>query len=141
MRLWGLWFLCLSLPAIASLQQMSPGIEQFSGCHVDKGIYRMLEALPGQQQQQNLVLEAENALTFFFQEDVFARKAGGKADELLQIKQSASEYSPQNDPGASNQKYIDYCTFAALPFHLATPGTYSIWFRVWVPKVQTTEPL
>ncbi|MDD3952793.1 MAG: hypothetical protein PHY82_02630 [Lentisphaeria bacterium] len=135
MRLWGLWFLCLSLPAIASLQQMSPGIEQFSGCHVDKGIYRMLEALPGQQQQQNLVLEAENALTFFFQEDVFARKAGGKADELLQIKQSASEYSPQNDPGASNQKYIDYCTFAALPFHLATPGTYSIWFRVWVPKV------
>ncbi len=135
MRLWCICLLSLLLPAVASVQQMSLEIRQFSGCHVDKGVYRMLEALPGQQQQQDLVLEAEHALTFFFQEDVFARKAGGKADELLQIKQSASEYSPQNDPGASNQKYIDYCTFASLPFHLATPGKYFFWFRVWVPRV------
>jgi hypothetical protein len=108
-------------------------VQSLSGCYTASGKIKLHRTLPSQSGRGNLVIEAENAHNLFFQEDVFARKAGAKADQLIQIKHSAADYKPQSDKAASGGKYIDYAPLAVYQFNIETPGKYYVWTRHWVP--------
>lgn len=109
--------------------------DTLNGCYIDRGIVRLHKELPSQTEAENLVIACAKPIHIFFQEDVFARKAGARSDELVQIKKDASEYTPQNDDPEAKCGYIDYTKLAAYQYHVQTPGEYTVWFRVWVPSV------
>jgi hypothetical protein len=105
------------------------------GCLIERGEFRLFDRIATQPGNQPLVLEAEEALHLFFQADVFARRAG---DDMLQIKQPASEYKVQTDDSeASGGAYVDYCQDGRYAFNLATPGRYTLWARLWIPREGT----
>lgn len=108
-------------------------VQSLSGCYVKNGKIKLHKRLPSQIGNKNLLIEAEDAHNLYFQEDVFARKSGQKANELIQIKKSADDYKPQTDKQASAAKYIDYSTLATYQFNIETTGKYYVWARHWVP--------
>ncbi|MBQ4328147.1 MAG: hypothetical protein IJC27_00315 [Lentisphaeria bacterium] len=106
-----------------------------NGCYLDGGAVRLLKELPSQKEAENVVISCAKPLRIFFQEDVFARKAGAKNEELIQIKKAASEYTPQYDDPEAKHGYIDFTKLATYQYQIQTPGEYTVWFRVWVPSV------
>jgi len=109
--------------------------EILNGCYTESGIVRLHRELPSQKNAENVVIAAAKPYRIFFQEDVFARKAGARSDELVQIKKSAVEYTPQNDDPEAKHGYIDYAKLASYQYQIKTPGKYTVWFRVWTPSV------
>ncbi len=108
--------------------------ETLTGCYIEKGVIKLHRELPTQEGDKNLILACAKPLSIFFQEDVFARKAGAKADELIQIKKSAAEYTPQSDDPDAACGYIDYTKLSTYQYQINTPGNYTVWFRVWAPS-------
>ncbi len=133
MKTTGLLALFAAFAANAQTRQLPLEAETFSGCYTEGGKIKLHKTLPSQTGSGNVVIESENAYNLFFQEDVFARKSGAKADQLIQIKHSAADYIPQTDKTASGGKYIDYATLAVYQFNIETPGKYYVWARHWVP--------
>lgn len=113
--------------------------ETLTGCYVEKGVIKLHRELPTQEGDKNLILSCAKPMNIFFQEDVFARKAGAKSDELIQIKKSAAEYAPQSDDPEASCGYIDYTKLATYQYQIATPGNYTVWFRVWAPSKANWE--
>ncbi|MFA7230503.1 MAG: hypothetical protein WC071_04475 [Victivallaceae bacterium] len=126
-------FFAMNVTAENQLQEIPLVAKSLSGCYVQNGTIKLYEKLPSQQSSENVVLEAEDAMAIYFQEDVFARKSGQKANELIQIKESADNYKPQAEASASGGKYIDYCRQANYQFNLNKPGEYYVWMRHKVP--------
>lgn len=108
-----------------------------TGCKFENGTISLLENLPTQKEAEPVIIECEDALKLVFQDDVFARKDGYTGDGILQIKQSAEDYTPQADILAAGGNYVDYCSRAQYVFGIQTPGKYQIWVRHWVPFVAT----
>jgi len=105
----------LSLSMTVSAAQRSYLFETdiLNGCYVDKGTVLLHKELPSQTGSENLVIACARPLRIFFQEDVFARKAGARSEALVQIKKDASEYAPQHDDPEAKSGYIDYTKLAA----------------------------
>ncbi len=118
----------------SNLRKIPLEAKSLSGCYIENNTVKLHDRLPSQVGSENIVLEAEDALNLYFQEDVYARKSGQKADQLIQIKKSADDYTPQSDKTASGGKYIDYCADAAFQFNVEAPGKYYVWARHWVPR-------
>ncbi|MBQ6599586.1 MAG: hypothetical protein IJH79_18720, partial [Lentisphaeria bacterium] len=127
----------LSLSTMLSAAERSYLFETdiLNGCYVDRGTVRLHKELPSQTGSENLVIACAKPLRIFFQEDVFARKAGARTEALVQIKKDASEYTPQHDDPQAKCGYIDFAKLAAYQYQIRTPGEYTVWFRVWVPSV------
>jgi hypothetical protein len=122
-------------PSAAGSLSLPLEVASNGGCLIERGEFRLFDRIVTQSGGKPLVLEAEDALRLFFQADVFARRAG---DDMLQIKQPASEYKAQtDDPEASGGGYVDYCQDGRLVFNLVTPGRYTIWARHWIPREAT----
>lgn len=126
---------CATLVANSPVREIRLEPGGMSGCYQENGNIVLCKMLPSQSGNGNLVIEAENARTIFYQEDVFARKPGEGADAFIQIKRPASEYEPQKDTEASGGKYIDFTSRAVYQFNIVTPGKYYVWARHWVPMV------
>ena len=125
----------LALSGAALEQRLSFEAEVLNGCYVDGGKFRLHHELPSQEKAENLLIACAKPVRIFFQEDVFARKAGAKSEELVQIKKSSSEYTPQHDDPEAGCGYIDYTKFASYQYQIRTAGRYTVWFRVWTPSV------
>jgi hypothetical protein len=125
--------LSLKVAAADELREIPLAVQSMTGCYIQNGKIKLHKSIPAQVGAQALVLECETGKQLLFQEDVFARKAGGKVNELIQIKQSADEYTPQKSSLAAGGKYIDYCVQAKYQFNINTSGKYYIWVRHWVP--------
>lgn len=123
----------MAVAADDQFREIPLAAKSLSGCYIQNGSIRLCAKLPSQQGSGNVVLEAEDAMPIYFQEDVFARKSGQKANELIQIKESADNYKPQDESSASGGKYIDYCRQANYQFNLKQTGDYYIWLRNKVP--------
>ena len=95
-----------------------------NGCYMHTGILKAHKTLPSQDGSKLINISPVNAMGLFFQEDVFARKGGAKENELIQIKKSAFEYTPQKDNDGSD--YIDYCRKANYQFNVETAGKYQV---------------
>lgn len=125
------------LPAACARAATEPGVLRpevllNSGCRIERGVIRLFDKIATQQGSGPIVLEAESGARLFFQEDVFARKAGDTT--FLQIKRSGSEYTPQtDDPGASGGGYVDYLSSGVYPFAVRTEADFTVWARHWVP--------
>ncbi len=113
--------------------------ETLTGCYIEKGVIKLHRELPTQEGGGNLILACARPMNIFFQEDVFARKAGAKADELIQIKKSAAEYTPQIDDPEAACGYIDYAKLASYQYQINMSGRYTVWFRVWAPSKANWE--
>ncbi len=103
-----------------------------NGCYMQTGILKAHKTLPSQDGNKLINISPASAMSLFFQEDVFARKGGAKENELIQIKKSAFEYTPQKDADGSD--YIDYCRKANYQFNVETPGKYQVYFRMRCPS-------
>ena len=133
-------FLIMSMLALSTMLSAAERSYLFetdilNGCYVDRGTVRLHKELPSQTGSENLVIACAKPLRIFFQEDVFARKAGARTEALVQIKKDASEYTPQHDDPQAKCGYIDFAKLAAYQYQIRTPGEYTVWFRVWVPSV------
>lgn len=123
-------FCALSLFA----EQRSMPLESniLNGCYMQTGILKVHKTLPSQKGRGIINISPASAMGLFFQEDVFARKGGAKENELIQIKKSAFEYTPQKDEDGSD--YIDYCRKANFQFNVETAGKYRVYFRMRCPS-------
>ena len=104
-----------------------------NGTLMENGLLTVRKEMVMQQNDEAIVLEAEDADSIFFQADVFARKSGAQGIDLEQIKRSANEYTPQNDIADASGKYIDYCQQAVWQFRIKKHTSYFIWLRTQVP--------
>lgn len=134
------WFAGVAIACLAAAcarAESEPGVLRpevllNSGCRIERGVIRLFDKIATQQGSGPIVLEAESGARLFFQEDVFARKAGDTT--FLQIKRSGSEYTPQSDdPQASGEGYVDYLSSGVYPFAVRVEGEYTVWARHWVP--------
>jgi hypothetical protein len=116
------FILSLLCSAVLVAEQRTMPLESsiMNGCYMQTGILKAHKTLPSQQGKNIINISPANAMGLFFQEDVFARKGGAKENELIQIKKSAFEYTPQKDADGSD--YIDYCRKANYQFNVETAG-------------------
>lgn len=133
MKLKALIFSLLCVSALCAEQRILP-LESsvMNGCYMQTGVLKAHKTLPSQQGKNIINISPANAMGLFFQEDVFARKGGAKENELIQIKKSAFEYTPQKDADGSD--YIDYCRKANFQFNVETAGKYRVYFRMRCPS-------
>ncbi len=103
-----------------------------NGCFMQSGVLKAHKTLPSQKGRGVINISPASAVSLFFQEDVFARRGGAKENELIQIKKSALEYTPQKESDGTS--YIDYCRKANYQFNVETPGVYDVYFRVRCPS-------
>ncbi|MFW5798238.1 MAG: hypothetical protein ACOCXX_01160 [Planctomycetota bacterium] len=90
-----------------------------------------------QQREDMIVVEAEDALEFDFQDGIGLLKSGRStsADSLVQVyARDRYEYAPQKSPEASGGAYVDYCHQAVYSITVTEPGTYTRWSRHWRPS-------
>ena len=128
------FILSLLCSAVLVAEQRTMPLESsiMNGCYMQTGVLKAHKTLPSQQGKNIINISPANAMGLFFQEDVFARKGGAKENELIQIKKSAFEYTPQKDEDGSD--YIDYCRKANYQFNVETAGKYQVYFRMRCPS-------
>ena len=128
------FILSLLCSAVLVAEQRTMPLESsiMNGCYMQTGVLKAHKTLPSQQEKNIINISPANAMGLFFQEDVFARKGGAKENELIQIKKSAFEYTPQKDEDGSD--YIDYCRKANYQFNVETAGKYQVYFRMRCPS-------
>ena len=103
-----------------------------NGCYMQTGVLKAHKTLPSQKGRGIINISPASAMSLFFQEDVFARRGGARENELIQIKKSALEYTPQKESDGTS--YIDYCRKANYQFNVETAGEYDVYFRVRCPS-------
>ncbi|MFW5798300.1 MAG: hypothetical protein ACOCXX_01470, partial [Planctomycetota bacterium] len=118
-----------------------------SGCRIKGGQARLLDDIITQDDPSRIVIEAEDAQAFQWQEGVGALKKGRVLDATSVVQIYASEkweYTPQvakppkEDDGktwqAGGGKYIDYTHKAIYVFRVTEPGRYTRWSRHYLPR-------
>ena len=75
----------LALSGAALEQRLSFEAEVLNGCYVDGGKFRLHHELPSQEKAENLLIACAKPVRIFFQEDVFARKAGAPENKNVAV--------------------------------------------------------
>jgi hypothetical protein len=108
-----------------------------SGCRIKAGGAELLDEIVAQQEPERIVIEAEQAQSFQWQEGIGVLRAGRTLDETGVVQIYAREdrtYEPQTGDDVGGGQYIDYTHQATYLFRCTSPGAYTIWGRHYFPR-------
>ncbi|MFW5798651.1 MAG: hypothetical protein ACOCXX_03250, partial [Planctomycetota bacterium] len=107
-------------------------VDSASGAAVKGGRIELFNSIPRQPDEGKLiVLEAERY------DDVTWQAANTKtmvSENWIAEVQARGAKTSFPDPKASEGAYVERASSLSYPFYVTTPGTYTIWMRMWKPS-------